>query len=538
MKILGIQIPFTAKVEVQETPKPTPQARTYVGTWGRGYSVTFDGEKNLGEIGPVVQYDLDFDALRLRAWESYLTNDISKTVLDKFSAWIIGQGLKLQSHPLKHLLQKQNIELNVEDLTHHIESRFKAWAKSKYSSYNQMTNLNRIARNTIKHGKIGGDAVVVMRIKNGIVNVQMIDGEHLRSDLTIVPNEGNTIKNGIECTPSGQHVRYYIARRGGGHTVIECINKTTGLIQAFLYYGNQYREDENRGFPIIGSSLETLKKIDRYKEAAVGSAEERQKIAYFIEHQLGSDGSNPFADQIARAINIDGEDGKGMPIDDYSQQLAKNIVSTTNKQTYNMTPGSTINAVDSRQELFFEEFYKTNANIICASIGIPPNVAFSLYTDSFSASRAATKDWEHTMNVERDDFQFQFYQRVYDFWLHFEVLAGRISIDGYLEAFYSKDYITLEAFRNARFTGAQFPHIDPLKEVQAERLKLGDSGKGLPLTTVEMATEALNGGDSSANMEQFADELRDAIERKITYDPTKIVANTRGGLQEREQNED
>lgn len=537
MKILGIQVPFTAKAEIQET-KPAPEARTYVGSWGRGYAVSFNGEKNPGEIGPIVQYDLDFDALRLRSWESYLTNDISKTVLDKFSAWIIGQGLKLQSHPLKHLLQKQGIELELEDLTHHIEARFKAWAKSKHSSFNQMTNLNRIARNTLKHGKIGGDAVVVLRIKNGIVNVQMIDGEHLRGDLTLSPSEGNTIKNGIECDATGKHIRYYIAKKDGGHSVIECINKTTGLVQAFIYYGNQYREDENRGFPIIGSSLETLKKIDRYKEAAVGSAEERQKISLFIEHMLGSDGSNPFAEQIARAINVDAENGKGMPIDDYSQQLAQNIVSTSNKQTYNLTPGSTIKAVDSRQELFFEEFYKTNANIICASIGIPPNVAFSLYTDSFSASRAATKDWEHTMNVERDDFQFQFYQRVYDFWLHFEVLAGRITIDGYLEAFYAKDFITLEAFRNARFTGAQFPHIDPLKEVQAERLKLGDSAKSIPLTTVEMATEALNGGDSFANIEQFADELKDAIERNITYDPTKVVSNTRGGLQERGSQED
>jgi capsid protein len=231
---------------------------------------------------------------------------------------------------------------------------------------------------------------------------------------------------------------------------------------------------------------------------------------------------------MARAFNVDNENGGGMPTDDFSDQLAKNIIATTNKQTFNMSPGSTVKAVESKQEMFFEEFYKTNANIICAAIGIPPNVAFSLYTDSFSASRAATKDWEHTMNVEREDFQFQFYQRVYDFWLHFEVLNGRIDIPGYLQAFYSGDVITLEAIRNARFTGAQFPHIDPLKEVQAERLKLGDSAKQIPLTTVEMATEALNGGDSNANIDQFSEELKKAIEKQISVDPTKVVTTSRG----------
>ena len=534
MKILGFEIlrSKAEQVEVIET-KPAPEARSYVGSWGRAYAVTFDGEKNLGEIGPLIDYHLDFDALRLRSWESYLTNDISKTVLDKFSNWIVGQGLKLQSSPLKKILETQKITINAEELTHHIEERFKAWSRSKHSSFNQMTNLNRLAKSTLKHGKIGGDAVVVLRLKNGVVNVQMIDGEHLRADYSVanVPN-GNTILNGIETDETGKHVRYYIAKKGGGHTVIECTNKTTGLTQAFIYYGNEYRCDENRGFPIIGSSLETLKKIDRYKEAAVGSAEERQKIAYFIEHTIGSDGASPLVESMARAFNVDNENGGGLPTDDFSEQLAKNIIATTNKQTFNMSPGSTVKAVESKQEMFFEEFYKTNANIICAAIGIPPNVAFSLYTDSFSASRAATKDWEHTMNVEREDFQFQFYQRVYDFWLHFEVLNGRIDIPGYLQAFYSRDVITLEAIRNARFTGAQFPHIDPLKEVQAERLKLGDSAKQIPLTTVEMATEALNGGDSNANIDQFSEELKKAIEKQISVDPTKVVTTSRGDKKE------
>ena len=64
--------------------------------------------------------------------------------------------------------------------------------------------------------------------------------------------------------------------------------------------------------------------------------------------------------------------------------------------------------------------------------------------------------------------------------------------------------------RNARFTGPMFPHIDPLKEVNAERAKLGDLAKDIPLTTVEAATEALNGGDSASNLEQFIEELKSA----------------------------
>ncbi len=68
----------------------------------------------------------------------------------------------------------------------------------------------------------------------------------------------------------------------------------------------------------------------------------------------------------------------------------------------------------------------------------------------------------------------------------------------------------MDSFRNARFVGASVPHIDPLKEVEAERAKLGDAAAHLPLTTLEAATEALGGGDVGANLEQFAREQKRA----------------------------
>ena len=55
-----------------------------------------------------------------------------------------------------------------------------------------------------------------------------------------------------------------------------------------------------------------------------------------------------------------------------------------------------------------------------------------------------------------------------------------------------------------------FPHIDPLKEVKAERLKLGTLSDHLPLTNLESATEALMSGNAMSNIEQFATELQDA----------------------------
>ncbi|MCK4522210.1 MAG: phage portal protein, partial [Nanoarchaeota archaeon] len=293
---------------------------------------------------------------------------------------------------------------------------------------------------------------------------------------------------------------------------------------AFLVYGSKYRADNMRGLPVIATSLETMKKLERYKEAAVGSAEERAKIAYQIVHGTHSSGESPLASQMASAFDANGTSGaeSDLPKDALGDQLANTVAATTNKATFNMPQDSELKALESKNELFFKEFYSTNSDIMCAAVGIPPNVAFSIYNDSFSASRTATKDWEHTMTVGRKEFGFQFYQPIYNFWLHIQILMSNIQAPGYLSAFAADNELIVDGYRRARYTGTMFPHIDPLKEVKAERAKLGDKAESIPLTTIEQATEALNAGDSVSNMNQFAKELEKSKDLGITVEEPEM----------------
>jgi capsid protein len=197
-----------------------------------------------------------------------------------------------------------------------------------------------------------------------------------------------------------------------------------------------------------------------------------------------------------------------IPLDSFSNALADKITVTTEKQAFNMPIGAHLKSLESKNELYFKDFYSTNIMLFCAAAQIPYEVAMAKYDSNYSASRGAIKDWEHKLNVRRANFAFQFMQPVYDFWLEVRILQRKIYAPGYLKARIKNDRMLLEAFRNARFVGTPVPHIDPVKEVEAERLKLGDAGASIPLTTVEAATESLNGGDSTANIEQFAEELK------------------------------
>ncbi len=475
------------------------------------FHVSYNGEKNPGEIGTIKHYSLDYRALRARSWQSYLENEITQDIINKYVLWIIGSGLKLQSEPVNDVLQMSGIDLNTQEFTKQTESLFRVYSKSKLSDYANQNNLHRIASTTLLNAIIGGDVLVIQRFVKGNLNVQLVDGNHVMTplftdDIKKAGKRGNTIINGIELDKRGNHIAYYVRENLRAFRRIPARGTKSGGLMAYLVYGSRYRLDNHRGIPLISAVLETLKKLDRYKEATVGAAEERQKIPFYVEHDSTSTGENPLAKEMGKAAGLQ-KTATTNSFDD-SKLLTQNIALTTGKSVWNMPTGSTLKALESKNELFFKDFYNTNVNMICAAIGIPPEVALSKYDSNFSASRAALKDWEHTINVRREDMTFQFYQPFYDNWLKTEILKGTISAEGYTSALFKGNEIVLESFNNARFVGANVPHIDPLKEVMAEREKLGPDGARIPLTTAEAATEALNSGDFDQNLARFNQEVQ------------------------------
>lgn len=476
------------------------------------YTHLYNGEKNMGEIGPIKFYGLDYGALRARSWQSFLESEITQTVMNRYVTWVIGNGLKLQSEPIKSIFELEKIPVNAQDFSKNTEAYFSVWRSSTLSDYSDMKSLDEQAAEAFKNAIVGGDLLVVLRYENAILKVQLIDGEHICSPMygsDAYPQSlknGNTVKNGIEQDATGKHISYWVREANYKYTNIPA-RTDSGLQQAFLVKGLNYRLDNNRGIPLIAVVLEKLKKMERYSEATLGSAEERQKIALSIEHDLNASGQNPLERNLAKAFDATAEE---VPQTIDGAILQDQVAVTTNKQAINLPPGAKLNQLESKNELYFKDFYSVNIDLVCAALGIPPNVAMSKYDNNYSSSRAAIKDWENTLNVVREQFTKQFYKKIYAFWLDIKILENKISAPGYLQARLKNDLNVLGAYRAARFVGAPVPHIDPVKEVEAIRKKLGVLADHIPLTTVEQATEELNGGDSKSNLDQFAEEFDDA----------------------------
>lgn len=493
--------------------------------------VVFDGQKNLGELGPVMDYALDYDVLRARGWDSQLQSEVARTVVGRFATWIISTGLKLQVQPNRKVLEMLKIKIDGENFNESTEAWYELWANSTDCDFAGMNNMAWIQEQVFLNAINGGDVLVVLRYVDDTVKVQIIDGCHLQSPMggtdyyARAEENGNKIRHGIEIAPNGEHVAYWIKTDGLGFERIAAKSASNGLRTAFLVYGCRHRLNNNRGIPLMSAVLETLAKMERYKEATVGTAEEQAKVAFQVVHQPYSTGENTFS-PLSKAFDA-GNETNELPRDEQGRQLANTVHATTNKQAYNNPIGTKIETLQhSDGQLYFKDFYSVLIDLVCAAVGIPPNVAMSKYDSNFSASRAALKDWEHAMVVARAKFSAQFLQRVYEFWLDVQILQNKVQAPGYLPARSLSNSLNrdlLKAYRVARFTGPRVPHIDPLKEVNAERAKLGELGQNLPLTTLERATESLNEGDGDSNVSQFSEELSMAEELGVPPSTPKTV---------------
>ena len=525
-----MRIPFTNLNLVWGQTKEPQAYNRYSGWSGSNMQAIYDGEKTPYEMGNPYTFQLDYQSLRARSWEAFLQTDVVQNAILKYCMWVVGSGLKLQADPNEHILKNvspADLDLFIKDT----EANFRIYANSKHSTYSGEIDLHTQAAEALKNCVLAGDVLCIVRVENGNVVTDLIDGYYVRTSMMSgfydeAKKKGNDIIDGVEITKSGSHVAYYIMQSDMTYAKIPAYGQKSGMRMAWLMYGRTHKIKDTRGMSLLSAVLENASKLDRYKDATVGTAEENAKIPYTIEHASYSEGENPFINQIAQSV------GKGRATapetqTDHADILATKIAQTTNKMAYNMPKGAKLMRNEFKADGQFKDFFLVNIDILYATLGIPAEVALDKFGGSYSSSRAALKSWEYNMMVNRANLlKKQFYKPIYDIWLDINILQNKITAPGYLEAMQKKDYQTLEAYRNCRFIGATVPHIDPVKEVNAERLKLGKTFDNVPITTAEQSCENLNTGD----FENVIKKARNEKTISNDFNPEPDTNNNRSGV--------
>lgn len=504
---------FKEEPEIETTvASPQPESTQFIGGGKIGYNPilfdVFDGEKTPGELGAVYDTLPDHLRLRLRAHDMNLKTDIIKIITGKFFKWVVGSGLKLQAEPNEVVLGMSNITEDFAKFKKEAEAAFNLYTSSKYSDYQRRDDFHDKASEAYESSFLGGDALCIIRVDKFGPNIQVIDGQQVETPFDDgAKGTGNRIEHGIELNKKGEHVAFWVRAKDDGdaitHKRIKAKNANGNLV-AWMIYSSKARIDHHRGIPMITSILEKVAKLDRYVEASVTKAEQTANVVYAFKHNADSTGENVLKGSLTS--KKDNGDGSAESIYEQNGKIAAMFRQGVSGQVINMTPGSDLAALSTANETTFDTFFRAVFVALCAAVDIPEEVALQKYDQNYSSSRAAINGWEYIVEIYRKRFSKKYYKPFYDVWLEHSILKDRIKSEGFLAAKRRGDFMAIEAYLFARFTGKKMPHIDPLKEAKAVAAMLG--GDSTPLISREQAAELLGVGDFNENIKKFSEEQK------------------------------
>jgi lambda family phage portal protein len=308
-------------------------------------------------------------------------------------------------------------------------------------------------------------------------------------------DNGNTIYDGVEIDADGAIVAYHVCNTypheikavTASFTRVQAYGELTGLPN-MLQIMDSERAEQYRGVSYLAQVIEPLLQIRRFTESELTAALVQSFFTAFIKTESDA-GSMPF--------NSTG----GSP----DVESDPNEYQVGPGQVNIMKPGEDVSfGTPNRPSTTFEAFVRAICNQIGAALEIPADLLLKSFNASYSASRAALLEAWKAFKMRRDWFVSDFCRPVYEVWLSEAVARGRILAPGFFG-----DPLIREAWLGSEWIGPSQGQLDPVKEITAEILAVGEG-----FSTHEQSTIRLNGGQWDANVEQIARENEKLAEAK------------------------
>ncbi len=375
-----------------------------------------------------------------------------------------------------------------------IEASFKRWAKrgncdvTRSLSWRQVQDQVALA--------IPRDGEALLRLVSNYGNdhqfaVQTIDVELLDIELNREALDGkNRIVMGIEVDEWSAPVRYHFRdssmqtgrTRSWSHPASEIIH---------LF--NPFFADQKRGYPETAAIMQSLRTQEAYEDAEVTAARAAASKMGIITGAAG--------DEMTPDEETGGEEMEMAPA---SFQRLKS--------------GETLTPLDfSHPNTAFPEFIKSLLHRVAASLGL----SFASLSGNLSEVNYSSIRWGGL--EEREYWKLcqalvieGLCDRVYSAWLEVQLLANLL-----LDLPIGK----YRKFNAASWQGRRWAWVDPLNEMKAIELGLAMR----IITPSQVAQE--QGMDLEDVLQQFADDIAMAAEKKVPVPWANIQQNNNGGAQ-------
>jgi lambda family phage portal protein len=468
------------------------------------------------------QEDIDFNlyVLRQRSRDLYMGSPLARSAIQTNRTNVVGSGLKLKSRiNFKYLgiTQDQADEWEMDT-----EREFGIWADSVWCDALRLNNFYELQQIALTSWLMNGEGFALIKdaerkpwmpysLRLHLIEADRISNpNYISGDIIpiVTANNGNRIINGIEIDSDGAIAAYHVCSHYPNSFIdfklwewarIEAFGRLTGQPNILHLMENE-RCEQYRGVPYLAPVIEALKQITRYTEAELMAAVVTAFFTVFIK-QNGTTTELPFNDVIQPEQKVE--------TDSNAYEMGAGTVNM-------LGPGEEAQFADPKRPASgFDAFVTSMSRQIGAALEVPYELLSKAFTASYSASRAALLEAWKAFKMRRTWFANDFCQPVYELWLSEAVARGRVNAPGFFV-----DPAIRKAWCQADWNGPAPGQLDPVKEVQAATMRVGQG-----FSTRERETIELTGGDWDRNITQIQRE-NDLLEK------AGIIMNTNVQIQE------
>ena len=344
----------------------------------------------------------------------------------------INTGLSLEAFPDEAILGMTEEEAN--DWAENVESRFFLWGNNpNLCDFKRVSTFGEIQRQARMEALISGDVLVVLRFNNvtNLPAIQLISGEDVQTPLLgkVSPRKGNTIEYGVELNSNRRPVAYWVRQKDGSSKRLSAVGERSGRRQAWLLYGTEKRHEEVRGLPLFTIIMQSLKEIDRYRDAAARKAVLNAILAMFIKKDQDKLGTRPVS---GGATRIDQGTVTNSNGDTRQYNLAGQIPGLVFEE---LQVGETpVGFNNQGVDVNFGVFEEAMVQSIAWANEIPPEILTLAFSNNYSASQAAINEFKIYLNKRWYIWGETLCAPLYQEWLISEVQLGMISAPGMLQS--------------------------------------------------------------------------------------------------------
>lgn len=305
--------------------------------------------------------------------------------------------------------------------------------------------------------------------------VQAIEGALCPVDLNGA-NGGNTIRQGIERTPFGKRVAYWMLTRHPGEIPYTGQDRVRVPADYVLHHYTPSRPGQLRGAPNMLSALLRARKLDLYESAELTRKQNRAKFNGAITRLDPSGLNNPLSDA---PIQTDGD---------------RHLVDIEEGYMLQLAPGESVNLYngDTGGQGSID-YLRTHLRAIAAGLGVP----YELLTGDYEGTndrimRVILNAFYRMLESEQEQFIAQTLQPIWNAWLDAAVFSKALSLP---------NYVTRRAeYQRCEWRAHAWSYVNPLQEAQTAVLKIKN---GL---TSRSASVAESGWDAEDIDQQQADD--------------------------------